>query len=70
MIKSKEVKEKLNYTKYHEHGKLLYDYITQQENLTELVKRLLKLNAKGVTDAEETNEFRQLLKEMKEMVAQ
>jgi hypothetical protein len=48
--------------------KKLYNFITQQEELTTLVKRYFELKAKGITTKDEALEHRELLRQINEMV--
>lgn len=47
--------------------KILNDYITQQEKLTNTVKRYFELKAKGITTEAEALEHRELLSKLYEM---
>jgi hypothetical protein len=48
--------------------KKLYNFITQQEELTTLVKRYFELKAKGITTEVEALEHRELLNKINKMV--
>ena len=76
MITSEEVRKKLilstviitNNWLVGESYKILNEYLKQQDKLTKAVKRYFELKAKGIMNVEETNEHRELLKQINEMV--
>ena len=70
MITSEKIRNQMQDTSEEFGGFLekVFEYVLQQEKLTKAVKRYFELKAKGITSIEETNEHRELLNKINEMV--